>query len=388
MMRGGSVQLAKVFGIRVGATPSWFFVLFFLIYMLTGYFGDVLDGSDQQAFICAVAAAVLFEVSLVLHELGHALTARRFGIGTTGIDLWFFGGLAKLDREPETPGQEFKVAAAGPLVTALIIGVCLLAGLAGAKFGTFTDTATLSQTDATPFTALTGFVAGINILLLAFNLVPAYPLDGGRIARAAAWRYTGDRNRGTRFSGRLGLGFSYVLMAGGAYLALNGDTIGGVWFVVIGFFMSQSARAAVVSSNVRERLEGLTAEDLMSPDPVTMPPTVTAIEAQERYFDVYKTPFVVVVSPENRYLGTLRADRVAGALSDGQPVLPVVELLDDPNGHDDARVAPEAGLELLLQVPALRAIGAVMVVDDAGRLRGVVTAEQVRRALAAAVPGR
>jgi Zn-dependent protease/CBS domain-containing protein len=387
-MRGGSVQLAKVFGIRVGATPSWFFVLFVLIYILTGYFGDVLDGSDQQAFVCAVGAALIFETSLVLHELGHALVARRHGIGITGIDLWFFGGLAKLDREPETPGEEFKVAAAGPLVTALIIGVCLLAGLVGSQFGSITDTATLTQTDATPFTALVGFVAGINVLLLVFNLIPAYPLDGGRIARAAAWRLTGDRNRGTLISGRLGLGFAYLLVGGGAFLALRGDALNGVWFMVLGWFMSQSAKAAVVSSRVRERLDGVTAADLMSPDPMTMPPTVTVLEAQEHWFTPHGFAFVAVASGDGRYLGTLRADRVAGALADGQPVLPVQDLLDDPDGHDDARVTPETGLELLLQIPAMRVIGAVMVVDDADRLQGVVTAEQVRRALAAVIPGR
>ncbi|WP_354698696.1 hypothetical protein DSM112329_04387 [Paraconexibacter sp. AEG42_29] len=384
MMRGGSFQLAKVFGIRVGATPSWFFVLFFLIYWLTGYFGDVLDGSDQQAFLCAVVAALVFEVSLVLHELGHALQARRHGIGTTGIDLWFFGGVAKLDREPDTPGEEFKVAAAGPLVTALVVGACLLAAVAAGKFGTIGDTATISQTDATPFSAVVGFLAGINVLLLGFNLIPAYPLDGGRIARAIAWRATGDRNRGTRFSGRLGLGFAYLLMGGGAVLVGTGDTVNGVWFLVLGFFMSQSAKAAVVSSNVRERLEGLTAEDLMAPDPLTMGPETTVLEAHERYFTPHRSPFFCVVAPDGRYLGTLAADRVAGALADGQPILPVLELLDDPDGgRDGARVAPEVGLEELLQIPALRDLGAVMVVDASDRLRGVVTAEQVRRALAA-----
>ncbi|MCW3000288.1 MAG: site-2 protease family protein [Solirubrobacterales bacterium] len=387
-MRGGSVQLAKVFGIRVGATPSWFFVLFVLIYILTGYFGDVLDGSNQQAFLCAVGGALIFEMSLVLHELGHALVARRYGIGITGIDLWFFGGLAKLDREPDTPGEEFKVAVAGPLVTALIIGVCLLVGLAGAKLGAITDTATLTQTNATPFTALVGFVAGINVLLLLFNLIPAYPLDGGRIARAAAWRLTGDRNRGTRFSGRLGLSFAYVLIGGGAFLALRGDALNGVWFMVLGWFMSQSAKAAVVSSRVRERLDGVTAADLMSPAPMTMPPTLTALDAQEQWFTPHGAPFFAVVAPGGRYLGVLRADRVAGALAAGQPILPVTELLDDPDGQDDARVTPDTGLELLLQTPAMRVIGAVMVVDDAGRLQGVVTAEQVRRALAAVIPGR
>lgn len=387
-MRGGSVQLARVFGIRIGATPSWFFVLFVLILFLSSQFQEILGGSDQEAYLCAVAGAILFMGSLVLHELGHALAARSQGIGTKSIELWFFGGVAQLDRESETPGEEFKVAVAGPLANALIVGVCILLGLAGSKTGTITDAATFSVSGATPFTALVGYVAGLNVLLLVFNLIPAYPLDGGRIARAVAWRATGDRNRATRFSGRLGLGFAYILIGAGLFFAMSGDVANGLWFIVLGWFMSQSAKAAVISSNVRERLEGVTAADIMSPDPLTMPPTVTVLEAQEQWFATYKTPFVVVASADGRYLGTLRADRVAGALADGQPILPVSELLDDPDGHDDARVAPDTGLELLLQVPALRVLGAVMVVDDAGLVRGVVTAEQVGRALASAVPGR
>ena len=388
-MRGGSIQLAKVSGIRIGATPSWFFVLFFLIYILTGYFGKVLDGSDQQAFLCAVGAALLFETSLVLHELGHALTARRYGIGTTGIDLWFFGGLAKLDREPATPAEEFKVAAAGPLVTALIIGLCLGIGLiASSGFGAIADTATLTQTDTTAFTALIGFVAGINVLLLAFNLIPAYPLDGGRIARAGAWRLTGDRNRGTLFAGRLGIAFAYLLIGAGAYLALSGDELNGIWFMVLGFFMAQSARAAVVGARVRERLDGVTAADLMSTDPLTIPPTLTVLEAQEQWFAPHDAPFFAVVAADGGYLGVLRAERVSRALSAGQPILLVSELLDDPDGQDAARVAPDTGLELLLQTPAMRAMGAVMVVDGSGRLQGVVSAEQVQRALVSVAGGR
>src|SRR5437764_11417496 len=126
---GGSIHLARVFGIRIAANPSWFFVLFVLIYLLTGYFGDVIVGSNGQAFGLAVAAALLFFLGLTLHELGHAIVARRNGISIAGIDLFFFGGVAKLTREAETPGAEFRIAVAGPVVTALIVGVCFGIGL-------------------------------------------------------------------------------------------------------------------------------------------------------------------------------------------------------------------------------------------------------------------
>src|SRR5205814_8253176 len=115
MPTGGSIQLARVFGIRIGVDVSWFFVLFFFIFFLSGSFRTTLDSSDTVAYVTAVASALLFFVSLVLHELGHALVARRLGIEILGIDLWFFGGIAKMSRDTETPRAELQVAAAGPL---------------------------------------------------------------------------------------------------------------------------------------------------------------------------------------------------------------------------------------------------------------------------------
>src|SRR3954467_3933785 len=124
--RRTSFQLARLFGIRVGVSGSWFFVLFILIYWLGHeYFPRVLDGSQTTAYLVAVAAAFGYFVSLILHELGHALVARRLGIGITGIDLWFFGGLAQMTGDTDSPGTEFKVAVAGPAVTLVIVAICL-----------------------------------------------------------------------------------------------------------------------------------------------------------------------------------------------------------------------------------------------------------------------
>ena len=218
MFGGGSIQLARVFGIRIGVEPSWFFILFLIIYLLTGFFGD--EFASDTAFGLAVAAALLFFASVLLHELGHAVVARRNGIGIVGIDLWMLGGVAKLDRDAPSPGVEFRVAAAGPAVTLLIALACfgigtLIAGSAGAL-----DSTRFEAVAGDEVLALLGYLTFINIVLLAFNLIPAYPLDGGRIARAIAWWRTGDRTRATRFAARLGRGFSFLMIAVGAYLAL------------------------------------------------------------------------------------------------------------------------------------------------------------------------
>src|ERR671937_652802 len=353
MFGGASIQLARIFGIRIGASPSWFFVLFIMIYGLSGYFDDVLvDESNGTAYLVAVVAALLFFVSLVLHELGHATVARRNGIGIAGIDLWFFGGIAKMTRDTRSPGEEFRVAAAGPALALLV------------------------------------WLALINAFLFVFNMVPAFPLDGGRITRAIAWKVTGDRNRGTRFSARLGQIFSYLLIGGGIYLLIRGDPYTGLWFIVLGWFLGQTATGAVASSRFSERLEGVTVADVMDTQPVWVPGDTTVLQAQDEFFLRYRWPWFPVADPTSgRFLGLLHQHRVDGAVEDGRPALPVADVVD-PEADEAFSVRDDTPIEQLVGSEGLRSLGALMVIDREDRLRGVVTVEQVRRALSAAVSGR
>ena len=149
-MGGGSIQLARILGIRVGVSPSWFFILFLMIYSLSGYFDSVLSGSREHRVRVAVAGAVLFFASIVLHELGHAIVARRNGIGISGIDLWFFGGIAKMERDAESPGEDFRVAAAGPAVTLLIAGLSFAGAAFLSKTGDFFDIVTFANNQVSP----------------------------------------------------------------------------------------------------------------------------------------------------------------------------------------------------------------------------------------------
>jgi Zn-dependent protease len=379
---GGSIQLARVFGIRVGVTTSWFVVLFVFIFLLSGSFRDTLDSSDTTAYATAVASVLLFFVSLLAHELGHALVARRLGVEILGIDLWFFGGIAKMTRDSESPGEEFKVAVAGPAVTAAVVGVCAGISAALSRFGDFADSAQLSAGTTTPALALLGWLAIINVILFVFNLVPAFPLDGGRIARALAWRITGDKNRGTRFSARAGQGFGYLLIGFGAFLLFTSDPVNGVWFVILGMFLGQAARGAVASTHFSERIEGVTVSDLMDEEPVTVPGNATALTAHDEFFLRYRWPWFPVVDAAGRFLGLLREERVDGAVTSGQPALPVAELVDPADA--DLRISRDMPLEALLVSEPLRRQGALMVVDAEDRLCGVVTVDQVRRALTAA----
>jgi Zn-dependent protease len=384
-MGTGSIQLARVFGIRIGASPSWFVVLFIMIIGLSSSYTDRY--SDTTAYGIAVASAALFFVSLTLHELGHALVARRNGIEIAGIDLWFFGGIAKLNRDSRSPGEEFRVSAAGPAVTLLIIVVCVVAGIAIAGSNDFLDAVALNG-NPSPGLALLGWLALVNAFLFVFNMVPAFPLDGGRITRAVAWRVTGDRNIGTRFSARLGQAFSYVLIGAGIYLLVRGDPYTGLWFIILGWFLGQTATGAVASSHFSERLQGVTVADVMDTQPVWVPGDTTVLQAQDEFFLRYRWPWFPVADPTSgRFLGLLHQQRVDGAVQEGHPALPVADVLD-PKADEPFRVRDDTPIEQLLGSEGLRSLGALMVIDRDDRLRGVVTVEQVRRALSAAAPGR
>ena len=193
-------------------------ILFLFVFWLNQSFEDIL-GDSQLAFFVAVAAALGFFGSILLHEFGHALAARREGIEVSGIDLFFFGGVMKMSSDTRSPGQEFRVAVAGPLVTLLIVIVTGLGSVALLGWDGFTDSATLEGTaPSDAFELWLSFLVSMNVLLLVFNLIPAFPLDGGRIARAAIWKVTGDRGRATRASAYLGQGFAALLIGYGLYL--------------------------------------------------------------------------------------------------------------------------------------------------------------------------
>jgi Zn-dependent protease len=381
-MGTGKIQLARLFGIRIGVSRSWFFVLFFLIYVLENYFRDVLPGSATTADIVAVAATLLFFLSIILHELGHALAARRQGIQILGIDLWFFGGISRLAREPETPGEEFKIAAAGPAVTLLIIALCFGLSLTVDQLSDTFRSARFGDAKTTPAVALLGWTWLMNVAIFVFNIVPAFPLDGGRIARAIAWKRTGDRNKATRITAFIGQVFAYLVMGFGVFIAIyDRDPINCVLFGVLGFFMLQAATSARIGSEVAERLEGVTVADLMDTDPVAIPGDMPLLQVHEEFFLRYGWPWFCVVDERRHFLGVLRVERVDGALAAGQPVLPARELLD---GDESALQVPSTTpLQALLAAPGLRILGALAVVDDDGRLAGVVTLDRVRRALVA-----
>jgi Zn-dependent protease len=339
-------------------------------------------------YLLAVASALLFFTSIVLHELGHAFVAIRHGIGIPSINLWMFGGVARMDRDTESAGTEFKVAAAGPLVTLVITVLCIGLGLLVAGHDDFWAAMRVDPDADTPGgLALLAWLASINAFVLAFNLIPAFPLDGGRIARAIAWWRTGDRSSATRFAAGLGRGFSYIFVGAGIFLFLQGGGITGAWLALIGFVLGGAARSATIQNVVQDRIEGIRVGDIMDREPVAIPDTLDLNRANDEYFLRYGWPWFPVVDASGRFRGILRGETIESVSPERRWETPVSDLLP-PEGVSMPKVDDSAALESILGNEWLRKLGALMAVDSEGRLSGVLTVEQVSRALQGALSSR
>jgi Zn-dependent protease len=377
---GGTIQLGRIFGIRIGVDYSWFIVLFLIIWNLSGYYDDVTPGSD--AFVLAVVSALLFFLSILLHELGHAVVALRNGIPIEGITLWAFGGVATLGRDTDSPGVEFRVAIAGPAVTLVIALVCLGLGMAVSSSSDALDSAQFSNNATDSTTAVLGYLASVNILLLAFNLIPAFPLDGGRIARAIAWKITGDRNRATRFAARLGrLGGYLMIGAGVAIYAFTGDLVGGIWLAFIGWFLAGAARSAEAQADFSGRIEHLRVADVMDAQPVAIPADWTLADAEHQFFLRYGWAWFPVIDASGKLVGVVSREAVQSVPAEERSVRRVSSVMARDDGSSGLRVRLDDPLESLLGQEGLARLGAIMAVDGEGVLRGVVTIDAVRRAL-------
>jgi len=292
----------------------------------------------------------------------------------------------KMSRETDSPGAEFRVAVAGPVVTLAIMALASGAAIVLAGVDSFWDAASLSSSaDASPVEVVVSLLVSMNLVLLLFNLVPAFPLDGGRIARAAAWKLTGDRNRATRFAARIGIAFGWSLIALGLALVVvagSDAAFDAIWFAALGWLLSSAARATLAQTAFTERLAGITVADVMDAEPVTIPASLTASRAYEDYFLRYQGwEWFAVVDDDGRYVGLAHRRAVEhAALEEGGAA--AVRDVAAP-GAAEAQVRADAPLEALLSSEPLRRLGALMAVDAEGRLRGVVTFEQVTRTLRA-----
>jgi Zn-dependent protease/predicted transcriptional regulator len=258
-----SFTLGRIGGIRIGLNWSWLVVFALIVWTLaTGIFPEANPGLSDGTYIgMAIAAAILFFVSLLLHELGHALEARREGMEIEGITLWLFGGVAKFKGMFPSAGAEFRIAVAGPVVS-LVLGV-LFALLAW------------GLTMAPSVDGVLFWLGYINLTLLLFNLLPALPLDGGRVLRSLLWHFRGDFGWATRIAATIGRGMGYLFIGGGIALFIFLNAFSGAWLAFIGWFLLMAAGAEDRYLITRQALAGLHVRDLMVREPVTTSADVT-----------------------------------------------------------------------------------------------------------------
>lgn len=390
MAARGQLTLLRIRGIRIGVDYSWFFVLFLVIIWLSGFFRELLGEDDAalEPYLLAVASALCFFGSIVLHELGHAFVAIRRGIPISDITLWLFGGIARMTRESDSPGTEFKIAIAGPLVTLAIALGCAGVGIAAAGAEEFGQAMLVDEgAEVSGLLAMIAWLALMNALVLVFNLIPAFPLDGGRIARALAWKLSGNRNRATRFAALVGQGFAYAFIALGLMIMIGTEQWPtGLWLALIGFILGQSARGQAVRSEFSSRIEGIRVADVMDAEPISIPENASVERALDEYFLRYRWPWFPVVDAAERFRGLLErgaADAVPEPVRERQTVAALIA----GGAADEGLVLEDTPLESLLGNEELRRLGGLVAVDADGRVSGVITADQVGRALRDALTG-
>ncbi len=364
-----SFRLGRFFGIEVGVNWSWLVVFALIVWTLaTGIFPAQDPGLSRGAYVAmAIVAAVLFFTSLLLHEFGHALVARREGMEIEGITLWLFGGVAKFRGMFPSAGAEFRIAIAGPLVS---LGLGLLFTLAAWRAG-------LPE-------AIDGVVAWlgyINLTLLVFNLLPALPLDGGRVLRSALWQFRGDFASATHIASQIGRGFGYLFIAGGMFFFIFHGAFSGAWLAFIGWFLLQAAAAEDRYLVTQQALGGLRVRDMMVRDPVTTRPDVTIGEFMDvtvwnRRFTTYP------VTEDGRAVGLLpfrciaevpRREWDLRTVRDCMlPLGSVPVVTEDESLIDAASELAESGVKRALVVDGARLVGLLSMTD-------VVRAFDVRR---------
>jgi Zn-dependent protease len=359
-----SVSLGRVAGVEIGVNWSWLLIVGLMVASLAAtVFPEQNAGLSGATYVAmAVAAVLLFFASLLAHELGHALQARREGVAIEGITLWVFGGVARFGGMFPSAGAELRIALAGPLVT-LVLAAAFLACAAALSL-------------PAPIDGVISWLGTVNVVLLAFNMLPALPLDGGRVLRAVLWQRSGDFSRATRAAGALGRFLGQALVGGGVFLFIVGAP-GGLWLALIGWFISGAAAAEAQLAELRSVLGDDTVGDVMVRDPVTAPADATLASFMDQVF-ARSRHAAYPVTRDGDVVGAITFRAVAAVAAEDWPrrrvretMIPLAQtLVLDP----EAPLFP-AVVELIRRPPN-RAL-----VTAGGRLVGLLSITDVSRLL-------
>ena len=285
-----AIKIFSLQGFDIKVDPSWLLIAALITWSLSSqYFPFLLPGSGSDTYLAmALVAMTGFFGSLILHELSHSIVARKFGVRIKGITLFIFGGVAELDAEPEEASAEFWIALAGPMMSLILaLGFWMLASF-GEMLGFPAE-----------MTIVLDYLALINLVLALFNLVPAFPLDGGRILRAVLWQRTGDLSGATQTAARSGAFFGYFLIVLGVLSLFHGQQIGGLWQILIGVFLLVAAKSSAQQQLMKTALGGKAVHSMMTADPVTVAPELSLAELVNQVMLRHRVSFVPVVEDGN-----------------------------------------------------------------------------------------
>jgi Zn-dependent protease len=366
-MFGKRVNLFKLLGFQVSIDWSWIIIAVLIVWSLSSGFFPYLYGDLSRGayFWMGVAGALGLFLSIIVHEFSHSLVARKYGIPMKGITLFIFGGVAEMSEEPPNAKSEFWMAAVGPLSSFLIGGIFY--SIYKMSLGTL----------STPVSGVIRYLAIINGILAAFNLLPAFPLDGGRILRSIIWSIRKDIRTATRISSKIGSGFAYGFIFLGILNILRGNFVGGMWWVLIGMFLRGAARSSYQQLIIRRSLEGEKVRSFMKTDPVTVMPGLLVSELVEDYIYKYHFKMFPVLDGDN-LKGCVTTREVKG--------LPKEEWKKRTVGDIAIACSPENTIEA--HVDAVKALSRMhrtglsrLMVTDGQRLVGIITLKDLMRFL-------
>src|SRR5690606_35068803 len=360
----GDFRLGSVFGFEIRIDFSWFIIFALILWSFTfGVFPASFPGLGTAAYIgMGVAGTLLFFASLLAHELSHSVVARRKGIPVEGITLFIFGGMARTRLEAEEPGDEFYIAVVGP-VSSIVIG--LLFGLVwwvGTRAGW-----------SVAVTGVAAYLGVLNVALAVFNLLPGFPLDGGRLFRSLVWKMTGDVTKATRVASTGGKWLGYVLVGLGILQAFTGNMLGGLWLVFIGWFLRNAAIASYEQHVVRMVLEGVRAAQTMTRNPETVPPDLTVRDLVDDYFMRRRYQAFPVVE-DGHPVGIVTLNQVKDLPREEWAARTVRSIMAP--AQDGVTVRPDESMTSVLEKMEASGVRRVLVTRD-GRLEGIITATDV-----------
>ncbi|MGO8865682.1 MAG: site-2 protease family protein [Alphaproteobacteria bacterium] len=357
--RGHRFTLFSLFGFKVRVDISLLFLALLVTWSLaSAVFPRQLPGLDRATYWwMGIAGTIGLFFSLIFHELSHSLVARRYGLPIRGITLFIFGGVAEMSDEPPSAKAEFWMALAGPAASILLaLSAWALSGL-GAEAG-------LPE----PVTAVVGYLALINAVLAVFNLVPAFPLDGGRVLRAALWWRKGDIVAATRTAARAGSTFALVLMGLGVLQVVTGNFVGGIWFFLIGMFLRSAAQGSYMDILTRGMLAGAPVRRFMTRDPVTVPSGITLQALVEDYVYAHHHEQFPVVDGE-RLIGSVGVRQLKATPRESWPHRTVAETAEPSSDANTVDAETDAAKALSLMTRTGRSR---LLVTERGRLVGIL----------------